>query len=90
MQLRSKTLAINRIAKSSSLAKEFQLKRVMQLQLLKTENESVGGKFQDAKPFLGKSFGCGLCSDMLEIEIDFLEHCFGHRFSPPEELFIDL
>ena len=77
-------------AKSSSLAKEFQLKRVMQLQLLKTKNESVGGKFQDTKPFLEKSFGCGLCGDMLEIEIDFLEHCFGHRFSPPDELFIDL
>jgi len=32
------------------------------------------------------SFGCGVCGEMFEIEKEFLEHCVGHRFSPPDEL----
>ena len=43
---------------------------------------------EDAKPFLEKSFGCGICGEMLEIEKEFLEHCSSHRFSPPDDLFI--
>ena len=47
------------------------------------------GECLDAKASLSKSFGCGICDELLEIENDFLDHCFGHRFSPPDELFID-
>ena len=45
---------------------------------------------EDAKPFLEKSFGCGICGEMLEIEKEFLEHCSSHSFSPPDALFVDL
>jgi len=54
------------------------------------ESESVATISQDEKPFMEKSFGCGVCDEMLEIEKEFLEHCFGHRFSPPDDLFIVL
>ncbi len=54
------------------------------------ESESVADISQDAKPFLEKSFGCGVCGEMLEIEKEFLEHCFGHRFSPPDDLLFAL
>jgi len=77
-------------AKSSCSAKQFQLQSVIQPQELKMESESVADKFQDVKPFLDKSFGCGICGEMLEIEKEFLEHCFGHRFYPPDDLLIAL
>ena len=44
----------------------------------------------DAKPFLKKSYGCGICGEMLEIEKEFVEHCSSHRFSPPDDLFTGL
>ena len=34
--------------------------------------------FQVADPFLDKSFGCDICSEMFGIEKEFLEHCFSH------------
>ena len=37
-----------------------------------------------------KCFGCGICDELLEIEKDFFEHCSGHGFSPPDDLFADL
>ena len=45
---------------------------------------------EDEKPFLEKSFGCGICGEMLETRMEFLEHCSSHRFSPPDDVFIDL
>src|SRR6218665_2876728 len=44
----------------------------------------------DIKPFLGKAFGCGICGEMLEFEKEFQDHCSNHRFSPPDDLFIDI
>ena len=44
----------------------------------------------DSKASLSKSFGCGICDELLEIENEFLEHCSSHRFSPPDDLFADL
>jgi len=52
------------------------------------ESESVASISQDETPFLGKSFGCGLCGEILVIEKDFLEHCFGHRYSLPDDLLV--
>jgi len=75
-------------AESSSSAKQFQLQNGIQPQDLKMESQRVANISQDANSFLEKSFGCGLCGEMLEIENVFLEHCFGHRFSPPNDLFI--
>jgi len=43
----------------------------------------------DAKVSLSKCFGCGICDKLVEIEIEFLEHCFSHRFSQPVDLFTD-
>ena len=43
----------------------------------------------DTKPFLEKSFGCGLCGEVLEIEKEFVDHCYNHRFSPPDDLIFD-
>ena len=42
----------------------------------------------DAKPFVERPFGCGICGEMLEIEKEFHDHCSGHRFSPPDDLLI--
>src|SRR6218665_948431 len=75
-------------AKSSSSEKHFQLQRVIQPHDLRMESESVANISQDEISFLGKSFGCGLCGEILEIEKDFLEHCFSHRFSPPDDLLV--
>ena len=44
----------------------------------------------DAKASLSKSFGCGICDELFEIEKEFLEHCSSHRFSPPDDLVADL
>ena len=54
------------------------------------ESESVANISEDAKPFLEKSFGCGLCGEMFVAGKEFLEHCSGHRFSQPNDLFVDL
>jgi len=51
---------------------------------------SITKSQDDQKPFLRKSFGCGLCGEMLEMETEFQSHCFGHRFSPPYDLVIDM
>jgi len=40
----------------------------------------------DESAFLSKSFGCGICDEFLGTEKNFLEHCFGNRFSPPDDL----
>ena len=77
-------------AKSSSSAKQFQLERVIQPQNVKMESESVANISQDEILFLEKSFGCGLCGEMHEAEKEFLEHCFGHRFSPPDDLLFSI
>ena len=77
-------------ARSSSSAEHFQLQRVIQPQDIKIESESVAEIFWDVKPFLEKSFGCGVCGEMLEVEKEFLEHCFGHCFSPPDDLLVAL
>ena len=45
---------------------------------------------KDGKRFLEKSFGCGICDEMLEIEKEFKDHCSSHRFSPPDDLLIDM
>lgn len=39
---------------------------------------------------VSKSFGCAICDVMLEIEKEFLEHCYSHRFSPPDDIAVDL
>jgi hypothetical protein len=44
----------------------------------------------DGKAFLSKSFGCGVCKELLETEKEFLEHCYVHRFAPPDNLVVDL
>ena len=44
---------------------------------------------EDETPFLERSFGCGVCGEMLEIRKDFLVHCSLHRFSPSDCFFID-
>jgi len=77
-------------AKISSSEKLFQLEIVMQRQDLKMESELVANIYQDESPFLVKSFGCGLCGEMLEIEKEFEEHCFHHRYSPADDLFASL
>ena len=41
------------------------------------------------KPFLEKSFGCGLCGEMFLIEKEFQDHCSVHRFSAPDDSFVD-
>ena len=73
-------------ANSSSSAKQFKLKRGIKTQDLKMKSDSVSTLSLEAKPFLEKSFGCGLCGGMLGIEQEFLEHCSGHRFSPPDDI----
>jgi|SRR6218665_518690 len=40
----------------------------------------------DRKASFSKSFGCGICDELFELEKDFLKHCFSHQFSPPEDL----
>ena len=50
---------------------------------------SITKSQKDGKPFLEKSFGCGICNEMLEVE-EFKDHCSSHRFSPPDDLFIDM
>lgn len=55
-----------------------ELRSVTGLHDLKTGSE--------VKVYLSKTFGCGLCDDLLELEKDFLEHCFRHQFSPPSDL----
>src|SRR6218665_833230 len=77
-------------AGSSSSAKRIQLHRGIQPQRLKMGSDSVANISPDAKPFLEKSFGCGLCGDMLDTKKEFLVHCNGHCFSPPDDLFIAL
>ena len=44
----------------------------------------------DAKASLSKSFGCGICDKLFEIEKEFIDHCSSHRFSPPVDLVADL
>src|SRR6218665_1619894 len=44
----------------------------------------VDGKFS-----LSKSFGCGICDKLLEIEKEFFEHCSGHGVTLPDDLFAD-
>src|SRR6218665_211131 len=53
-------------AKSSSSAKHIQLQRGIEPQPLKMGSESFADIAQYATPFLDKSFGCGLCDEMLE------------------------
>jgi len=64
----------------------------IQPQGLKMESESVANIHvsKDAEPFLVKSFGCGLCGEMFEIQKKFVEHCSNHKCSPPHDLFIEL
>jgi len=45
---------------------------------------------EDTKPFLEKSFGCGLCGEMFEIEKEFQDHWSTHRFSPPDDSLFDM
>ena len=45
---------------------------------------------EDAKPYLEKPFGCGICEEIVESHKEFAEHCSSHRFSPPDDLCIDL
>lgn len=66
---------------SSSLAKT-NLQDYLRVSVLKS--------LEDAKPFLEKPFGCGLCGDMLEIQKEFQDHCFSHRFSLPDDLCIGI
>ena len=61
----------------------------MQLHDLKMEIEAVANISEDAEPFLEKSFGCGLCGEMFEIEKEFVEHCSTHNCSLPNDLFIE-
>ena len=74
--------------KSSSSEKQFQLERVVGLesQYPRMENEFVANISQDETLFLEKSFGCGLCDEKLDTDKEFLEHCFGHRYSLPDDL----
>ena len=51
---------------------------------------SITNSPDDSKPFLEKSFGCGICGEMLYIEKEFQKHCSGHRFSPSDNLFLDI
>ena len=43
----------------------------------------------DAKVSLCKCFGCGICEELLDTEMEFLEHCSSHRFSQPDDLLTD-
>ena len=45
---------------------------------------------EDSKAFVRKSFGCGVCGEMLEIEKAFQDHCSSHRFSPPGDLLTNM
>src|SRR6218665_884564 len=78
------------LAKSSSSAKHIQLQRGIHPEDLKVEGDSVANISQDTTAFLEKSFGCGLCDEMLENGKEVLEHCKGHRWTPPNDLFIAL
>jgi len=69
---------------------QFKLHIGIQPQGLEMESESVANISEDEKPFLEKSFGCGLCGEMFEIEKEFVEHCSTHKCSPADDLFIDL
>ena len=51
---------------------------------------SISKSPEDIKPFLEKYFGCGICGEQFEIEKEFQDHCSIHRFSPPDDLFIDM
>ena len=42
----------------------------------------------DAEQFMEKSFGCGICDEMLENEKVFLEHCSVHSLATPDNFFI--
>src|SRR6218665_3892764 len=69
-------------AKSSSSAKQFKHHGGIQPQDMKMESQSDANISQDEHYFLEKSFGCGICGEMFQIEKNFLEHCSGHRLSP--------
>lgn len=45
---------------------------------------------QDDKLFYERSFGCGICDEILEIKENFLEHCSGHGLASPDKLLLDL
>jgi len=72
-------------ARNRYSAKRIQLQRGIQQQRLKMGSDSIADISQDAKPFLEKSFGCGFCGKMFNSEKEFLEHCNGHRLSPPDD-----
>lgn len=40
------------------------------------------------REFVPKSFGCGICDELLLTEKDFLQHCSSHRFFPPVDLHV--
>jgi len=77
---------------NSSSAKQFGLYAGAQTRCLEMQNQSTANlpvRF-DGKPFLERSFGCGICNEMLEVEEEFKDHCSSHRFCPPDDLFIDM
>jgi len=78
-----------RYIKCSSSAKHLKIRAGRQPGDLRMESESAANISQDAKSTLENSFGCGMCGEMFEIEKEFLIHCSGHRFSPPDDLLND-
>ena len=83
--------SIKPYTKSCSSVRNGKLDTSIQLQDLNTKSESNSNASEDANPLvMEKSFGCGLCGEVFEIEEVFLGHCSSHRLSPPAELIIDL
>ena len=51
---------------------------------------SITKSRKGTKSCLEKLFGCGICGEMLDIEKEFQDHCHIHRFSPPDDLVLDM
>jgi len=75
---------------TSSSAKQFELERGIQSHDLVMESESIANMSKCMKPFLEKSFGCGICDKMVESEEEFLEHCASHGYYDVTTFFNDL
>ena len=39
---------------------------------------------------LSKSFGCGICDELLATDKEFVEHSVSHQFSPPNDILSEL
>ena len=74
--------------KRSSSAKQLKLHAGQQQTLPKIRGERlyISQLNYPVDAEASKAFGCGICDELLEIEKEFLVHCSGHQFSPPDDL----